>query len=385
MHPSLVRTDAQLSEIVARMRGTTEIAIDCEFHGEGRYYPQLCLVQIAFDDELWALEARSVDLRLLGPALASPDVRKLVHDGRQDVPILQRATGVTLAHLFDSQIAAAFAGYGGSVGYASLVRSLAGAEIDKSLQGSDWSGTLTDAQLEYALDDVRYLGGVAGALRAQLEARGRLAWAIDACAEALERASRRHPPETLYRRVSGTGKLAEGPLGVLRELAIWRDEVAEATDKTLVTVANDLALKSMALSPPKDARALGGVRGLGIGRAQPWAGKLLEAIGKGRARPEPKGAPSPHDPGIVDAIAGLLSVARRDVAARAELAPELIADQSELRALVEWHLEGRPAAAQHPVLEGWRREVLGALLLRVLDGEMRLAVDATSPTGITVA
>jgi ribonuclease D len=385
MHPSLVRSDAQLTEIAQRLEKATELAIDSEFHGEGRYYPQLCLVQLAFGDELWAIEVRSVNLRLLGPALASSAITKLLHDGRQDIPILQRATGASITNVFDTQVAAGFAGYGGSIGYAALVRALADAEIDKSLQGSDWSGTLSDAQLEYALDDVRYLGGVAGKLRAALESKGRLSWALEACEEARERASTRHAPETLYRRVGSTSKLAEGPLGVLRELAIWRDRVAEATDKPLVTVANDLALKSMAMQPPKDARALGSVRGLGVGRAQPWASELLEAVARGRARPEPKAAPSVHDAGLLDGVAGLLSVARRDAAARADLAPELLADQTELRELVEWHLDGRSESVKHAVLEGWRHEVLGALLLRVLAGEVRLSVDAASATGITIA
>lgn len=392
-HPSLVRRDAELARILPRLSRVRELAIDCEFHTEGRYHPLLCVVQLGFaseeGEELWALSARELDLRPLGPVLADEAVTKLLHDGRQDLPILARATGIDAVRgVLDSQIAAAFCGLGGSVGYAALVQSIVGVELDKSLQVSDWTGELSDAQVEYALDDVRYLPEVVAELRARLTQSGRTGWVRAACDEATARALRRPDRDLLYRKVASTSRLGPEQLGILREVARWRDEAAEATDKPPVMVANDLALKSLAYQPPRSTSALSGIRGLGSGRAQPWAGRLIEAVARGIARPEMVARrASRHDPAVVEGLTSLLGLARRHVAARETIAAEVLADQAELRELVEWHLDGRPEAddVAHDVLLGWRRDVLGALLLEALDGAVTFRADGASAAGIEVS
>jgi ribonuclease D len=363
-----------------------DVCLDCEFHTEGRYYPKLCLVQLAFASELVVIDPQRVDLHALAPVLGSERTRKIVHDGRQDLPILARATGVsTIRSVFDTQIGAAFAGHGGSVGYGALVKEVCGVELDKSLQVSDWTRELSDAQIEYALDDVRYLARVATDLRARLEASGRLAWAEEACAESVTRALTKPDPEKLYRRVPSYARLTSAQLGILREVAKWRDRVAEAIDKPLTTVANDLALKSLALQPPRDARALEGVRGIGAGRSQPWARELLEAVARGEASPEEKSrAPSRERDAVAEGLASLLGLVRRVVAVREGIAAELLADASELRALADFHLDGRPAEARIGVLEGWRRALVGDLMLSALAGEITLRADPNAPSGIAL-
>lgn len=385
MHPSFVQSDAQFREILQRLEGQAELYLDCEFHTEGRFFPKLCLVQLAFGTEFWAISTRRVNLRALAPILQSPSISKVFHDGRQDIPILVRATGATeVRAVFDTQIAAAFAGYGSSIGYGALIQQLCGVELDKSLQMSDWSRDLSDAQIEYALDDVRYLPSAYAALCAKLAANGRLDWTREACAESVSRALTRPDPELLYRKVAAASRLTASQLGILRELAKWRNYVAEALDKPTQSVANDLALKSMAVRPPHDLGGVDGVRGLGAGRTQPWANKLLEAIAFGKARPElkPRALLSREQEMRVEGILSLLGVARRFVASREEIAAELLADQSELRALAEWHLLQQPTELTLGVLVGWRRAVIGELLLAALSGETAFRVDAAALSGI---
>ena len=384
MHPAQVTSEGALRELVRRLAGASEIALDCEFQGEGRYHPKLCLVQLAFGTELCVLDPNRLDLTALAPLLEGEHPAKVLHDGRQDLPILARAAGVrAIRGVFDTQIAAAFAGDGGSIGYGALVRDVCGVELDKSLQVSDWTRELSDAQIEYALDDVRHLSAVATDLRARLEGNGRLAWAEAACAEAALRALATPEPDKLYRRVGSTGRLGERELGVLREVAKWRDRVAEAIDKPLTTVANDLALKSIALQPPRDLRALEAVRGLGAGRSQPWARELLEAVALGVATPEPvRTPPSRERESTLDGLVSVLGLARRFVAIREGIAAEVLADQPDLRALCEWHLDGRPEGASLGVLGGWRRTILGELLLDALAGKIAFRADAASAVGI---
>lgn len=385
LHPSLIQSDAKFLEILRRIESESALYLDCEFHSEGRYHPKLCLVQLAFGSKLWALDAQRIDLRPFAAVLQSADICKVLHDGRQDLPILARATGVDkVCRVFDTQIAAAFVGHGGSVGYAALIQQLCGVELDKSLQMSDWSRTLSDAQLEYALDDVRYLPKAYAALCEALTNLGRFDWALEACAEAAGRALSRPDPDKLYRRVASSSRLSSGQLGILRELAKWRDHVAETLDKPAPSVANDMALKSMAVRPPVHLSGLDAVRGLGVGRNQPWAKLLLEAIALGRTRAEPKtrSALSREQEARVEGMTLLLGVARRYVATREDIAAELLADQAELRALAEWHLLERRTPVDLGVLRGWRRAVIGDLLLAVVAGQTAFRIDTNAPSGI---
>lgn len=385
MHPSFVPSDAKFLELLPRIQCEQTLYLDCEFHTEGRYHPKLCLVQLAFGSELWALDAQHVDLRPLASVLQSPAITKVLHDGRQDLPILARATGVDeVRAVFDTQIAAAFVGYGSSVGYAALIQQICAVELDKSLQMSDWSRALSDAQLEYALDDVRYLPKAYAALCESLSNHGRFEWALEACAEAAERALSRPDPDKLYRRVASSSRLNSGQLGILRELAKWRDHVAEALNKPAPSVANDLALKAMAVRPPRDLAGLNSVRGLGVGRNQPWARQLLEAIALGQTRPEPKTRQvlTREQEVWLDGATLLLGVARRFVATSENIATELLADQSELRALAEWQLLKPPTRPDLSVLRGWRQAVIGNLLLAVLFGEAAFRVDSNGASGL---
>jgi ribonuclease D len=385
MHPAYVRSNAVFLEVVKRSSEAEELCVDCEFHGEGRYYPRLCLVQLAFGTERLAIDPQQVNLGLLAGVLESESIRKVLHDGRQDLPLLARAAGTaSLRNVFDTQIAAAFAGYGGSIGYGALVSDVCRVELDKSLQVSDWTRELSDQQIDYALDDVRYLSDVAASLRTRLAASGRMDWVIDACLDAAGRALTKPDPEKLYRRVGSISRLSGEQLGILREVSKWRERVAAALDRPAPTVANDLALKSLALQPPKDLRALEGIRGLGAGRGQPWARELLEAVALGAAKPEPAPPPQREHEALLEGLISVLGLARRFVAIREGIAGELLASQAELRALSEWQLGGRAGESDVGVMRGWRRPVIGELLLEVLSGDVGFRIDHSAPGGTSM-
>jgi ribonuclease D len=372
-------------QVVERLAEADEVCLDCEFHGEGRYYPNLCLVQLAFGTEQLAVDPHEVALAPLAPLLEAESVRKVLHDGRQDLPILARAVGTaSFRNVFDTQVAAAFAGYGGSIGYGALVLDVCGVKLDKSLQVSDWTRELSDKQVEYALDDVRYLSVVSATLRERLTENGRIAWVLEACSDAVRRALTKPDPEKLYRRVGSISRLNGVELGILREVAKWRERVAETLDKPVPTVANDLALKSLALQPPKDLRALEGIRGLGSGRSQPWARELLAAIAIGVAKPEPLQQTQRDQDALIEGLTSVLGLARRFVAIKEGIAGELLVSQAELRALSEWQLGGRSGDSAVAVLSGWRRPVIGELLLEVLSGDVAFRADAAAPGGINI-
>jgi ribonuclease D len=380
----LIRNDADFLELLGRHSTAREMSLDCEFHGEKRYRPTLYLVQIGFADEVAAVDPQAVDLRPLRALLDDGDVRKVFHAGREDVRLLSRATGALgFLSVFDTQVAAAFLGYGTSIGYAKLVRDVLGVELDKASQFTDWSRELTKEQIDYALNDVRFLPRITASLVARLDLRGRLSWALEA-SQAMVRAALAEPdPTKLYRKISGFASLSSVQLGVLRELAIWRDRIAESENCRPESVVGDPALRQMALRPPAKPGHLRGLRGVGIGGAERWWAGLREAVARGTAVPEPASAIVEPD-ARAEAIAALLTVIRRVVASESDVAPDLLAATAELRALAEWQVTKKTPLPTLDVLTGWREPLIGRPLLKALDGELAIKVADDAPSGVTL-
>ncbi len=381
--PLLITRDEPFLALLDRHRGAREVALDCEFHGEKRYRPTLYLVQIGYAEEALAVDPERVDLRPLRAVLEDASIRKVFHAGREDIRLLARATGATeFRGIFDTQIAAAFLGHGLSIGYARLVKELLGVELDKSSQFTDWSRELTNEQIDYALNDVRFLPRVTAHLVSELERRERLAWALDA-ALSMSRAALAPPDRTkLYRKISGFASLGPTELGTLRELAIWRDSIAETENCRPEGVASDAGLRQLALRPPTKYGQLRGMRGVGMGGSERWWSGLVAAVARGLAEPEPVQVLVEPDP-RAESIAALLGVIRRVVATSNDVAAELLASSADLRALAEWQLAG--SAEPSPVVEvlsGWRRPLIGAPLLDTLAGDISVKIAPASEAGL---
>ena len=345
--PLLLTRNERFTELVERAKRVSEVSFDCEFHGEKRYRPTLYLVQIGVEGEFVAVNPSTVDLKPLRVVLENERIRKLFHAGREDVRLLARATRAKeVAGVFDTQIAAAFLGYGLTVGYARLVKELLDVDLDKSHQFTDWSRDLTTEQVEYALNDVRYLPKTAALLQAALESRGRLGWALDASRTASLAALIDPDPRRLYREISGFAKLTEIELGRLRELAMWRDAVAES-ENCRPDGASRMRRRleaARARSPGETLAASEGMRGLGIGASERWWTGLPR---RPRARHRPaRAGPAPRSKPMRAWNRSRCCWARCDASLPPNRIsrPELLASSAELRTLAEWQL-GTPRFA----------------------------------------
>ena len=201
------------------------------------------------------------DLRPLATALAQVTV--VGHALSSDLRILADAFGPLPANVYDTQVAAAFCGYGLSISLLDLVRDVVGVTLRKSQTVSDWSTRpLTPPQLEYLVDDVRYLFTVADRLDHQLEERGRRPWALDEMRTLVDPRTYRSDRRALYLRVAGNARLNRRELGVLNELARLRENVARERNIPLKYVlADDVMLGLVALRPTSvEARAVAAPR-----------------------------------------------------------------------------------------------------------------------------
>ena len=361
------------------------MAIDTEFVSERRYQAQLCLLSVAVPDAdgpdgvhtevLDPLgESSAFDPAPLARVLADPDVEVLVHAGRQDVAILRRTWDTDITHVFDTQVAAGFLGFGNQEGYESLVKRVLGVPLRGGEGFTRWDKRpLTETQIDYAADDARCLLALGDALERDLKERGRLEWAREEC-RAVEESRDERTPERAYDRLPKVGRLDASGRAVARRLSTWREGVAREMDRPPAFVVPDQALVELARRKPRDKGALENIRGLPQQTLHRRGSELLAEIEAGRDEDPPAAPPSPprRDP----AEAPLVSLAQAVVRHRSMesgVATELIATQSELSALVASVRRGA-GSGDVRALQGWRRELVGDELSALIEGRLSVAV-----------
>lgn len=383
---SVLADASAIDGLAARAHEHGRLAIDTEFMGEGRYRTLLCLVQVAvpgpdgdLDDvtiEVIDPLDHSLDPSPLAAALADPAVEVVMHAARQDVALLRRTWETEITALFDTQLAAGFAGLRAQMGYEPMLAEVLGVRLGKSASFTRWDARpLSDEQVDYARDDVRHLLRLAQSLQERLEARGRLEWAREEC-RALEQVSDVREPDTVFARLPRINGLDPRARAVARELVGWREEAARSGDRPIASVLNDAALVEVAKRKPRDTEALRQIRGMNEGTLRRRGKAVLEAVERGRERP-----PLPHEgerqppPDHRDApVVALCEALVRARAMEADLAYELIAARADLQHVVT---AVRTGAGEPGVrtLEGWRRELVGEELLALLRGDRALRVD----------
>ncbi len=366
---------------LARVNG--RLGIDTEFMSEGRYRALLCLVQLVIDDPddpdgrrivmIDALEDH-VDTESLAELLADPAIQIVLHAGRQDVAILRRVWRTELTNVFDTQIAAGFAGAGAQTGYGNLLGAILGRRVSKTASYTRWDvRPLTAEQLSYAADDVAHLLELCDEIQRRLTESGRLEWAREECRR-LEGATDERDPDTAWERLQRVNQLDPRSRAVARELAAWRERTAAAEDRPVSSVLGDPPLVELAKRHPGTLNGLEQIRGIHLSTIRRRGTQILDAIAAGlEAPPLPREEARPRsEPGD----APLISLAEALLRARAidaGLAYELIASRAELEAIVGAARRGEP---EPPVrtLTGWRQELVGADLRDLLSGRSAIAV-----------
>ena len=367
-------TDA-LAAFCKRIAGSRYITVDTEFIRDRTYWPVLCVVQAAGDEEAGAIDtlAEGLDLAPFLDLMVHPHLPKVFHAARQDIEIFHHLTGRVPTPLFDTQIAAMVCGFGDSVAYETLVARLAKARIDKSMRFTDWSRRpLSQKQLAYALSDVTHLRVVYEKLKKRLEDEGRSDWVAEELAALTSPSTYEIDPREAWRRLKPRSAKPRF-LAILRELAAWREEEARRRDVPRNRVLRDETLKEIAAHEPKTPEELTHLRSLGRGPAQGETGRaILAAVARGLELPE-KDCPQPVEAapgeGMNGASVELLRVLLKMKCERHHVAQKLVASAADIEALAE------SDEADVPALHGWRREVFGEDALALKHGRLGLTAD----------
>lgn len=336
--------------------------IDTEFMRVNTFFPRLALIQLAFGQRVALIDPlASIQLDALGAVLADPARTVVMHSASEDLEALATRFPNTIAGLFDTQIAAAFAGLGAGLGYQKLVREILAVELPKAETRSDWlRRPLTQQQIEYAAHDVIHLPALQAALAERVAARGYTAWLAEDCARLLDRARQREPDAQPQTGLRGAADWPTERQALLRRVLLWRDATARRTDTPKPWILDDAAALDLSAHPPREATELAertkGLRGL---RSGPRA-ELAELLRRPLAEDELTFEPIPRAPSLREKPA--LAALKDAVATRArelDLPEGLLCSRRHLETL----LVGRrwPSA-----LEGWRRAVLHDALLALL-------------------
>lgn len=370
-----ITTTEGLQAFCERAAKAPYVTVDTEFLRERTYYSKLCLVQLAVpgdaeeDAVLVDPLTKGLSLDPLYELFRNPKVVKVFHAARQDLEIFYIEGGVIPEPLFDTQVAAMVAGFGEQVGYETLVRKIAKANLDKSSRFTDWSRRpLTDAQATYALADVTHLRVIYEHLREDLAKSGRHEWVEE------ELATLTHPgtyvvdPEEAWMRVktrTNSGRF----LAVVKELAKFRESYAQTRNIPRSRVMKDDALLELASTRPTNEKDLSRSRLLlREARKGEIADGILAAVKTGLELPaekQPKPDRSRDKLQVNPALADLLRVLLKAKSEQLGVAQKLIATASELDEIAAGIHDG-------PAMKGWRRKAFGEDALRLCAGKLAL-------------
>ncbi|MBW3098754.1 ribonuclease D [Pseudohoeflea coraliihabitans] len=369
----MITTTAALEAACHRLAQSDYITIDTEFLRESTFWPELCLIQMASEEEALIVDplADGIDLAPFFALMGDASVVKVFHAARQDIEIMVHRGDLVPHPIFDTQVAAMVCGFGESVSYDQLINRLTGTQIDKSSRFTDWSRRpLSDKQLDYALADVTHLREAYKALKAELEAEGRTDWLTDEMAILESRETYEAPPENAWKRLKLRLKKPQ-ELCVLQAIAAWREREAQSRNVPRGRILKDDALYELAQQQPTTLEALSRLRSIPRGWERSQPGKALVAIiDEALQTPRdqmPKVPRRKHPPEGAQAANELLRVLLKMVSEQRNVAAKVIASGEDLDRIAADGEEAEVAA-----LSGWRREIFGAQALKLINGQLGL-------------
>lgn len=369
----LITTTPVLAEFCERAQRHDFVTVDTEFLRETTFWPKLCLLQAATLDEAVLVDplAPGLTLEPFFELLADKRITKVFHAARQDIEIFVKLTGKVPLNIFDTQIAASVCGFGDSVSYDNLVRSIASVELDKSSRFTDWSARpLSAKQKAYALADVTHLRDIYQSLVTQVEETGRWDWVEDELETLRSIDTYVVRPEQAWERLK-TKLNRPRDLAALKALAAWREKRAQETDQPRSRILKDDALVELAMQRPQSPEAFEALRAVqrGFGRSSA-AGEIIALLKQVEALPKSDLPPAPEryrGPSPKGAVGDLVRVLLKAVAEEHGVAARIIATSDDIDALV---LDDNADVA---ALKGWRRKLFGEKALAIKHGKIGLA------------
>lgn len=376
-HESIKTTD-HLLDFCQRLSDSEIIAFDTEFVSETTYRPQLCLIQVATEDDLLAtIDPLAIDsTQPFWQRLASGDHTVIAHAAREEIRFCYRYCGHGIANLFDTQLAAGFVGIEYPASLGTLVSKLVGKTLPKGETRTDWSmRPLTQAQIDYALLDVTELVEMYDVLSKRLTRRRRWDWLEEETDIRQEKVIEYDAGEN-WRRVSGSSNLQPRQLEIVRQLWLWREDLAEHLDRLPRRVLRDDLIIEIAKRGLTDVRKIKGIRGMERRALQDEYQNIADAVVTAMQTPENKlpvrarGSRKSVSP----MLSQFLSTSMACLARSEALAPSIVGNADDVKEFLGHQLQPSKNDPTPALMKGWRGEIVGRTLQRVLKGELAIRV-----------
>jgi ribonuclease D len=368
----LIESPSELETLFERLRREPLLALDTEAASFHRYTDRVYLLQVSSRRETAVVDPLATrGLAPLAQVLADPDVETVFHDADYDLRLLNREYGIRATNVFDTRIAAQLLNEPG-VGLAALLEKYLGVRLDKRFQRADWSARpLSAPMLEYAASDTRHLPELRDILRAQLEAKGRLGWAMEEFALLDDIRGTQPEGEPGYLRIKGARALKGRELAILRELFTWREQVAQRADRATFRVLNNEPMLALAKHPPSDLAAIKSVPGISADQVERRGRDILAAVKRGLEIPDrdlPRIVRSPRRAfdAAIDVRLERLKAARNRLSTELDLQPGVLCPNGTLEAIAKANPVSVEALGQVSELRRWQYRTIGQALLSAL-------------------
>lgn len=364
----MITTQEDLQALILRARATDAVALDTEFVWERTYYPNLGLIQLALsDEECYLIDPLTLtDLSPLGELLGDPAIVKIFHDAPQDISILYQATGVLPQGIFDTRLAAGFAGLSSTISLGNLIKDLLDIDLPKTETRTNWlKRPLNPKQIEYALDDVRYLRAIRVLLLTRILNPTVKSWLEEELSRYNEPEFYQPPPDTnRYLKIKGAGNLNRQALASLRELASWREQEARKRNRPRGHILSDQTLLCLAAKQVEDTLRMRQCEEITNNIVDQYGEQLLALIKKGRLCPGGECPPSLQKTKLNKREQEQFKKIQEYIILKSDvlgLDSPLIANTSELRELIRFRSQAEQIFPQK-LAHGWRHKFLEEML-----------------------
>ncbi len=369
-----IDTAGDLEVLCRSLENTPYVAVDTEFLRENTYYPELCLVQLKYEDTLACVDTIAIandGLAPLSTMLMNTGITKVLHSASQDMEIFFMLDKRPTAPVFDTQVAAPLLGHAEQIGYGNLVKDVLSITLAKAHTRADWSRRpIPENQLHYALDDVIYLEQLYLELHKRLEKAGRLAWLSKDFEELSSPERYNKPAKNMWQKIRAAQSMIGSQLAILQALAEWRELTAREFNRPRNWILKDDALADLAKQRPGSIKELSHLRSVGA-RTRDKHGEQLIGIIADNANTEPtplpeyvkKKKPGPSAQAAIDVLSALVSIK----AVEHNINATQLASKKMLEAC--WQ-EGNASP-----LSGWRHALLADDIENCLQGRSALAVE----------
>jgi ribonuclease D len=367
----LIESDAALRQLLDQAAGCEAVIVDTEFMRRNTFYPQVALLQLCFSsgpaaDCAWLIDPLTIeDTSGLAALLGNMGVLKVLHSASEDLEVFQRWLGVLPQPLFDTQRAAGLLDIGFGLGYAALVQEICNVELPKGETRSDWlQRPLTDAQCEYAAQDVSWLLQVWRELHPRAAAQGKLEWILADGADAT--AAMGNGLNSYFQRIKTAWKLNSRQLGSLVALCEWREQTARDRDKPRSWIIDDKACLQLAQSNPDSYAAMRDTADLPPPALRRYSEELLQVLAQQRAVPDnelPQRLPTPLNARQRDLLKKMKAQIR-EIAGSLESAPEALLQGKDYELLLRDAIGETVVVPAH--WQGWRQQQVIEPLRRYL-------------------